>query len=182
MASGKGVKLSEQHLRLIYDTFKLLDEDKDGMIDKAQFFTLFRALGQTTSNANLTKIFALAVAEESKKAATAAKEDQAAAKKTAPTVAATKKAAPVPAGERVSFSEFVKTFSDNYQKPVTETVLINAFNVFDPSHSGKLTLTQLHDILTKRGEPLPKTEVDELMLIAALGSAKQADYALLAKR
>ncbi|OEH74964.1 myosin regulatory light chain [Cyclospora cayetanensis] len=124
----------------------------------------------------------LAVAEESKKAATAAKEDQAAAKKTAPTVAATKKAAPVPAGERVSFSEFVKTFSDNYQKPVTETVLINAFNVFDPSHSGKLTLTQLHDILTKRGEPLPKTEVDELMLIAALGSAKQADYALLAKR
>lgn len=85
-------------------------------------------------------------------------------------------------GDTISFQQFVKTFSDSYQKPITEAALISAFNVFDPSHSGKLTMTQLHEVLTKRGEPLPKAEVDELMLVAALGSAKQADYALLAKR
>ncbi|CDJ63853.1 myosin regulatory light chain, putative [Eimeria necatrix] len=36
MSSGRGIKLTEQHLRLMYDTFCLLDDDKDGRIDKDQ--------------------------------------------------------------------------------------------------------------------------------------------------
>ncbi|KAL8444718.1 hypothetical protein Emag_005347 [Eimeria magna] len=217
MATSRGIKLTEQHLRLIYDTFKLLDDDRDGLIDKGQFFTLFRALGQTTSDAQLSKVFAgapeagifpyfsfqpffcdtlsvlavlkkngfgavlfahaAAVAEQAKEGAKLA----AAASSPAPPALA-KKAAPPPKGETVSFQTFVKSFSDAYQKPMTETVLINACNVFDPTNSGKLSMTQLHDVVTKRGEPLSKAEVDELMLVAALSNAKQVDYALLAKR
>ena len=84
--------------------------------------------------------------------------------------------------EGVSFQQFARTFAETYQKPLTESALINAFNVFDANNTGKLTQTQLHEILTKRGEALTKEEVEELMLLAALGHAKETDYALLAKR
>ncbi|KAL8424543.1 hypothetical protein Efla_005649 [Eimeria flavescens] len=179
MAASRGINLTEQHLRLIFDTFKLLDDDRDGMIDKGQFFTLFRALGQTISDAQLSKIFAAALAEQAKEGARLA----ASAKAGAPPAGAdAKKAAAPQPGELVSFRTFVKSFSEAYQKPIKESVLISAFNVFDPSHSGKLSMTQLHDIVSKRGEPLSKTEIDELMLVASLSNAKQVDYALLAKR
>ncbi|CDJ30099.1 myosin regulatory light chain, putative [Eimeria mitis] len=162
------------------DTFVLVDDDKDGLIDKNQFFTLFRALGQTVSDASLTKIFSAAVIEEAKNAAKAKEASPPA--KAAAAAAPKKAAAPPPAGEYVSFQQFVKTFADAYQKPATESALISAFNVFDATNSGKLTMTQLHDILTKRGEPLTKEEVDEIMLLAALDHAKETDYAVLAKR
>ncbi|KAL8447797.1 hypothetical protein Emed_004092 [Eimeria media] len=170
MATNRGIKLTEQHLRLIFDTFKLLDDDRDGLIDKGQFFTLFRALGQTTSDAHLSKVFAAAVAEQAKEGAKLA----AAAPSSSPAPPAlAKKATPPPKGETVSFQTFVKSFSEAYQKPMTEAVLTNACNVFDPTNSGKLSMTQLHDVVTKRGEPLSKAEVDELMMVAALSNAKQ---------
>ncbi|KAL8273575.1 hypothetical protein Esti_002502 [Eimeria stiedai] len=177
MATSRGIKLTEQHLRLIFDTFKLLDDDRDGLIDKGQFVTLFRALGQTASDAQLSKVFAAAVAEQAKEGAKLT----AAAPPPAPPALA-KIAAPPPKGDRVSFQTFVTSFREAYQKPMTEAVLINACNVFDPTNSGKFSVSQLQDIVTKRGEPLTNAEVDELMLVAALSNTKQVDYALLAKR
>lgn len=112
----------------------------------------------------------------------------------------------------MSFTQFAKTFSQFYQKPVTAKLLTEAFSVFDPSHSGKLSWTQvrprlrekrrwgcavqtpkvggearvcmsqIQEILVKRGEPIPKAELEEFALVAAVSHAKQVDYALLASR
>ncbi|CDJ43358.1 myosin regulatory light chain, putative [Eimeria tenella] len=190
MASSRGIKLTEQHLRLMYDTFCLLDEDKDGRIDKGQFFILFRALGQTVSDANLSKIFASALAEEAKNAArakqAAPKDAAAAAPKKAAGAAAAAAAAPPDADAHaqgtLGFAQFAKTFAERFEPPLAAATLRRAFGVFDAARSGKLSQTQLLEILAKRGEPLRKEELDELLLLAALGHSKETDYALLADR
>lgn len=195
MSGGsKSIKLREDHLRLIYDGFRLLDDNRDGFIDQSQYATLTRALGQTVSDAHIARLWSMAIeeqkklaqveAEEYKRVTTAAASGAQANGRKASSVQ--KKSTPVDAAQAppnaVGFQAFVKVFIDNYIPPESEKSLIQAFQLFDKENKGVLSLQQLQEIVTSRGEPLPKAEFEELVLVAGLDGQKTFDYTLLAKR
>ncbi|PFH33666.1 putative myosin regulatory light chain [Besnoitia besnoiti] len=185
------IKLQEQHLRLIYEDFRLLDEDRDGYIDQIQYATLVRALGQTVSDVEIERTWRIAL-EEQQKADEEAKAEfaraAAAMKKEGPenTLGLPRKAAPPPPSSgpqnTVSFPVFTKVFAENYIPAESEKTLLQAFQLFDPSNSGKLSMQQLQAIVMQRGEPLTAAEFDEFVLLAGLDSQKKFDYAQLSKR
>ncbi|PHJ14787.1 myosin regulatory light chain [Cystoisospora suis] len=82
----------------------------------------------------------------------------------------------------VGFQVFTRVFSENYIPPETERTLLEAFRLFDPSNTGKMSVQQLQDLVMTRGEPLPRSEFEELLLLAGLDGTKTFDYTQLVKR
>ncbi|CBZ55422.1 putative myosin regulatory light chain [Neospora caninum Liverpool] len=185
------IKLQEQHLRLIYDDFRLLDENRDGFIDQIQYATLVRALGQTVSDREIDRSWQIALEEQRKqneeaKAAQEKKEAQAKKEAAPGTLGLPKKQPPpkpvAPPQNEVNFQVFTKVFAENYIPVISEKTLRQAFQLFDPKNTGKLSSQQLQDIVMNRGEPLSKAEFDELVLLAGLDGQKSFDYTQLVKR
>ncbi|KAK2196394.1 bifunctional EF-hand domain/EF-hand domain pair [Babesia duncani] len=56
MATRNRLRLNSQHVELIRENFDIIDSNKDGLINKEQFGTLFRSLGQVVSNKRLNWI------------------------------------------------------------------------------------------------------------------------------
>ncbi|KEP65825.1 UNVERIFIED_CONTAM: myosin regulatory light chain, putative [Hammondia hammondi] len=184
------IKLQEQHLRLIYDDFRLLDENRDGFIDHSQYATLVRALGQTVSDSEIDRSWKIALEEQRKQneetKAALEKKEALAKKEAAGTLGLPKKQPPpgpvAPPPNEINFQVFTKVFADNYNPVVSEKVLRQAFQLFDPKNTGKLSVQQLQEIVTHRAEPLSKAEFDELLLLAGLDGQKNFDYSQLAKK
>lgn len=66
--------------------------------------------------------------------------------------------------------------------PETERTLLEAFRLFDSSNTGKMSVQQLQELVMTRGEPLPRSEFEELLLLAGLDGSKTFDYSQLVKR
>eukprot|EP00922_Rhytidocystis_sp_ex-Travisia-forbesii_P042287 GHVS01063185.1.p1 GENE.GHVS01063185.1~~GHVS01063185.1.p1 ORF type:complete len:205 (+),score=37.50 GHVS01063185.1:292-906(+) len=193
MASSKPkVKFSDKHKALIKENFDVLDDDKDGRIEQDQFATLFRTLGQTITEAALNKIIQGVYGEVGARQQTAETENvegrmvtKGLLKKEAaqPGGSAAQKPSDVETSFGLSFEEFLDVFAIEYKPPVTEQVLRQAFEVFDETSSGKMSMMKFVEVLTTKGEPLPKKEVDEVLLLANVDQAKnEFDFAELARK
>lgn len=202
------IKFETQHLKLIQQNFDLLDDNKRGKIDSEQFSILYRALGQTISERELDKIKEeyFKESKDQSPASTSAvgkppahtKATKEPVKPSAPAGLAAKtpvagkkvegtppKASgePPPDTPGATLEQFINAFASNYKAPINETVLRQAFQVFDPDNSGKMAVNDFVDLMTKRGETLPKNELDELLMLANVDATKKDfDYAALAQK
>jgi len=86
---------------------------------------------------------------------------------------------PLPA--LISFDEFVLFFKKNYRPPISEDVLIQAFQVFDVTDKGVLNVDKFKDVMASLGEPLPVSEIAEIMSEIQVDSNGNFDYVTLAK-
>lgn len=88
----------------------------------------------------------------------------------------------------VDFSRFIKFFQESYRTPLSLDVLTEALQLFDPQHTGRLSLSRLRDILTYTDtEPLRGDDLDGMMRLAASlvpedGPHDTVDYVAFAEK
>ena len=83
-------------------------------------------------------------------------------------------------GEKTDLSGFKQFFVTNYKTPLTEEQLIEAFRVFDPTRSGKVTTARFREIVTGLGDALSEAEVEEIIKAARIDPRGSIDYAAFA--
>ena len=75
---------------------------------------------------------------------------------------------------------FRKFFSKNYKKPPSADELIDAFRVFDPTKSGRVTTARFREIVTGLGDALTETVVEEIIKAARIDPRGSIDYVAFA--
>eukprot|EP00918_Siedleckia_nematoides_P076812 GHVU01167866.1.p1 GENE.GHVU01167866.1~~GHVU01167866.1.p1 ORF type:complete len:165 (-),score=37.79 GHVU01167866.1:317-811(-) len=152
---SKRVLFTPEHEAVIKENFTLLDDDKDGKLTYEQAALLYRALGQTVSEKDISLIFCEFF----------------------------KLKDPPPLTEPlIDFEKFTDMFQLHYSRPLTEDALSEAFRVFDANNSGRLSADKLRELLSTRGERLSPQDMERLLMLANQGRDQLFDYVALAKR
>merc|ERR1719359_2458079 len=81
----------------------------------------------------------------------------------------------------LDFDGFVTFFKKQYRPPTAEDVLVQAFQVFDLTDRGVLSVEKFKEVVTTLGEPLPEAEVDAILKEATVDGKGCFDYAQLAR-
>lgn len=63
----------------------------------------------------------------------------------------------------IDFAEFLTLMARRMKAKDTQTEIAEAFKVFDKDNSGKISVTELRDVMTSLGEKLTKAEVEEMI-------------------
>ena len=83
-------------------------------------------------------------------------------------------------GDKTDLATFKQFFIANYKPPLTGEQLIEAFRVFDPTRSGKVTTARFREIVTSLGDALTEDEVDEILKSARIDPRGSIDYVAFA--
>jgi Ca2+-binding EF-hand superfamily protein len=82
--------------------------------------------------------------------------------------------------ERISYAQFKQFYQTNYSDPISEERLIEAFKVFDPTGSGKISAARFRDITTSlgtsSGDCLTEPEIEEIFKLAGIDPKGIVDY------
>ena len=62
----------------------------------------------------------------------------------------------------LNFTMFLSLFAEKYGSTDPETVILNAFSIFDPEETGKIRCKTLKNMLTSIGDRFSKEEVSEV--------------------
>ncbi|CAD7958688.1 unnamed protein product [Amoebophrya sp. A120] len=81
----------------------------------------------------------------------------------------------------VDFDQFCEFFKANYRPPISEDVLVQAFQVFDVTDKGVLNVEKFKDVMASLGEPLPISQIAEIMNEVDVDDDGNFDYVALAK-
>ncbi|CAD7962553.1 unnamed protein product [Amoebophrya sp. A25] len=81
----------------------------------------------------------------------------------------------------VEFDLFLTFFRKNYRPPIGEDVLVQAFQVFDVKDKGVLNVEKFKDVMASLGEPLPVSQITEIMNEVEVDEQGNFDYVELAK-
>ncbi|KAL7068832.1 EF hand family protein [Cryptosporidium serpentis] len=154
------LRLNDAQLAAVRETFDLADDNSDGKITFDQACVLFRVLGQTVSEKELKSLLLESWPNtDSRSSNTSTSELQ-----------------------PIEFDTFVKIFRVKYKTPYDEATVIEAFEVFDPEHSGNMKSKDFLTLMTTTGEPIPPEDAEDILLLANTTDDGIFDYALLAKR
>ncbi|KAF8821887.1 putative myosin regulatory light chain [Cardiosporidium cionae] len=82
----------------------------------------------------------------------------------------------------LSCEQFFNIFINNYKQPTNEKTLLEAFIVFDPENSGKISADKFTEILTTRGEPFSQEEAREILQLVDAKSKEKFDYTDLVRK
>ena len=82
--------------------------------------------------------------------------------------------------EKTDLTAFKQFFITNFKKPLTEEQLVEAFKVFDPTNSGRVTTARFREIVTGLGDALTEAEVDEIIKSARIDPRGSIDYVAFA--
>lgn len=77
----------------------------------------------------------------------------------------------------LDFDGFVTFFKKQYRPPISEDVLVQAFQVFDLTDRGVLSAEKFKEVMTTLGEPLPEAEVDAIIKEANVDGKGEFNYA-----
>jgi calmodulin len=82
--------------------------------------------------------------------------------------------------EKTELNGFKNFFIKNYKQPLSEEELIEAFRVFDPTNSGRVTTARFREIVTGLGDALTEAEVEEIIKAARIDPRGSIDYVAFA--
>ena len=77
---------------------------------------------------------------------------------------------------KIDFEKFKTFFITHYKVPTSQNELIDAFKVFDPTNSGKITVARFRELVTKLGDSLTEQEVDEVLKESRIDPRGTIDY------
>jgi calmodulin len=83
-------------------------------------------------------------------------------------------------GDKTDLASFKQFFITHYRPPLTEQQLIEAFRVFDPTRSGRVSTARFREIVTGLGDALTEAEVDEIIKSARIDPRGSIDYVAFA--
>ena len=76
----------------------------------------------------------------------------------------------------ITFQYFLSLYAKNMQDKDAERELIKAFNVFDKSHNGRISVEDFRSIVNNLGEKLTKNEINEIIREADQDGDGDIDY------
>ncbi|XP_060584353.1 uncharacterized protein LOC132740467 isoform X3 [Ruditapes philippinarum] len=140
-------EITEQHLKDIQDTFKLLDTDHDGRLSKDELSTLLRYTGSLKSEAEMKELLAPIDTDHN---------------------------GSIDYDEFKQFiieKDILKSLADEVCYEMQD-----AFNIFDKDGDGFITKAELKKVLTKIGDKMPEELADEFIREADLNGDGKIDY------
>jgi len=75
---------------------------------------------------------------------------------------------------------FLDFFKKNYRDPTSEATLVQAFQVFDVTDRGSISLSKFKEVIETLGEPLPEDDLTEILEDAKIEDG-ELDYVSFAK-
>lgn len=143
----KSGELTEQHMKDIEDTFKLLDSDDDGRLDKSEIEKLIRYTGSLKSDREMEQL--LEPIDTDHNGSIDFEEFK----------------------RFVIEKDILKTLPDEVCYEMQD-----AFNVFDKDKDGFIDRDELKRVLTKIGDRLPEDLADEFIAEADKNGDGKIDY------